>query len=144
MGFMFDTEKEVIENAKLATIPSHNSIEAIDSATKIALIIFYFRKGLSKEEVFNKLQIDVKYEPFKRFNVTCDETLNNCLYAFYNSISFEDAIKKVICLGGDTDTNACIVGSLAEALYGVTDELIEAVNSKIPDEFKNVLSKTKK
>ena len=49
VGFLFDNEEEVIENSKLATIPSHNSEEAIDSATKIALIIVYRRKGYSKE-----------------------------------------------------------------------------------------------
>ena len=81
VGFLFDSEEEVIENSKLATIPSHNSEEAIDSATKIALIIFYLRKGYSKEEVFNMLDINVKYTPFKKFNTTCKETIDNCLYA---------------------------------------------------------------
>lgn len=143
VGFMFDNEKDVIENARLATIPSHNSVEAINAATKIALIIFYFRQGLTKEEVYNKLQIELKYEPFKKFNVTCNETIDNCLYVLYNSTGFEDAIQKAVLLGGDTDTNACIVGSMAEALYGVNDELIQMVNIKLPDEFKRVLSKTK-
>lgn len=143
VGFMFDNEKDVIENARLATIPSHNSVEAINAATKIALIIFYFRQGLTKEEVYNKLQIELKYEPFKKFNVTCNETIDNCLYVLYNSTGFEDAIQKAVLLGGDTDTNACIVGSMAEALYGVNDELIQMANIKLPDEFKRVLSKTK-
>jgi len=141
IGFMFDTEKEVIDNARLATIPSHNSKEAIEAATKIALAIFYFRKGFTKEEVYNKLQIELKYKPFEKFNVTCNETIDNCLYVLYNSNGFEDAIRKSIYLGGDTDTNACIVGSMAEALYGVTDELVQKVNSKLPNKFKKILSK---
>jgi len=141
VGYLFDTEKEIIENARLATIPSHNSPEAITCATKIALIIFYLRKGLSKEEVYNKLQIKLNYKPFIKFNLTCNETIDNCLYVLYNSNSFEDAIKKAIYLGGDTDTNACIVGSMAEALYGISDDLKEETNNKIPSEFKKVLSK---
>ena len=52
VGYMFDSEKEVIENARLATIPSHNSKEAIDSATMVALIIYYSRKGYTKDEIF--------------------------------------------------------------------------------------------
>ena len=143
IGFMFESEGEILQNAKFATIPSHNSKEAIDCATKIALIIFYLRKGLSKDEVFNKLNIELKYEPFNKFNVTCYETINNCLYAFYHSNGFEDAIKKIVFMGGDTDTNACIVGSLAEAEYGISDELINKVNNKIPDEFKKLLSKVR-
>ena len=144
IGFMFDSEKEVIENAKLATIPSHNSEEAINAATKIALIIFYLRKGLSKEEIYSKLKIELKYEPFKKFNITCSETIDNCLYVFYHSTGFEDAIRKVLYLGGDTDTNACIVGSMAEAAYGINDDLIEIVNKKIPSDFKKVLLKSRK
>ena len=40
VGYMFDSEKEVIENVILATKPSHNSKEAIECSTIIALIIY--------------------------------------------------------------------------------------------------------
>ena len=141
VGFLFDSEDEVIKNARLATIPSHNSEEAIDSATKIALIIFYLRKGYSKEEVFNMLDINVKYIPFKKFNTTCKETLDNCLYAFYYSNSFIDAMHKTLLMGGDTDTNCAIVGGMAEACYGIDETIIHDVNMKIPHKFVEVLTK---
>ena len=143
VGYMFDSEKEVIENARLATIPSHNSKEAIDSATMVALIIYYSRKGLKKDEIFKMMNIDIKYIPFAKSNTTCEETLQNCLYALYNSNSFEDAISKTLLMGGDTDTNCAIVGSMSEALYGIGDELIEKVNEKIPKNFVKILSRTR-
>ena len=141
VGYLFDSEEEVIENVIKATKPSHNSKEAIESASKIALIIYYLRKGFNKDEVFNKLDIDIKYKPFNKFNVTCEETIDNCLYAFYSSNSFEDSIKKTLIMGGDTDTNCAIVGSLSEALYGINNELIERVNEKLPIEFVKILKK---
>ena len=141
VGFLFDSEDEVIENARLATIPSHNSGEAIDAATKIALIIFYLRKGYSKEEVFNMLDINVKYTPFKKFNTTCSETIDNCLYAFFFFYSFIDAIQKTLLMGGDTDTNCAIVGGMAEACYGMDNSLIQDVNKKIPTKFVKVLNR---
>ena len=141
VGFLFDSEDEVIKNARLATIPSHNSEEAIDSATKIALIIFYLRKGYSKEEVFDMLDINVKYTPFKKFNTTCSETIDNCLYAFYCSNSFIDAMQKTLLMGGDTDTNCAIVGGMAEACYGMDNSLIQDVNKKIPTKFVKVLNR---
>ncbi len=143
VGYMFDSEDEVKENAKMATMPSHNSEEAIDSATTIALIIFYLRKGYTKEEIFNRMNLVVKYKPFNRFNTSCKETIGNCLYAFYNSNSFEDAIRKTLLMGGDTDTNCAIVGGMAEALYGIDYSLVELVNKKIPEQFVKVLSKSK-
>ena len=144
VGYLFDTEEDVIENARLATQPSHNSEEAIDCATTIALIIFYLRQGLSLEAIYDKLNIKINYQPFSSFNSKCRETIGNCLFTLYNSNSFEDAIRKTIELGGDTDTNACIVGSMAEAMYGIDDTLIKQANKKIPEEFVKVLSRTRR
>ena len=89
VGYMFNSKKEVIENVRLATIPSHNSKSAIDSSTLIALIIYYSRKGYSKEEIFEMMNINPMYVPFSKFNTTCEETIGNCLYALYNSNSSE-------------------------------------------------------
>ena len=139
IGYMFDSEREVIENTKLATIPSHNSYEAIECSKIIALIIYYARNGYDKNKIIEKLDVKLEYKPFKKFNVTCNQTINNCLYALFTSNSFEESIKKVISYGGDTDTNACIVGSMAEALYGIDSELIEKAKKKIPKEFIDVL-----
>ena len=139
IGYMFDTEEEVIRNAKLATIPSHNTDEAINGATMISLIIFYARKGFSKEEIIEKLNIDLKYEVFKQFNYTCKSTIGNCLYVLFTSNSFEESIRKIISYGGDTDTNACIVGSMAESLYGIDETLINQAKEKLPIEFIDVL-----
>lgn len=141
VGYLFNSEDDVIENARLATIPSHNSKEAIESATIVALMIFYFRNGLTKEEVFKKLNLLVKYEPFRKFNTTCNETLGNCLYALYNSISFADAIRKILLMGGDTDTNCCIVGSIAESLYGMSEKQREDAISNLPSDYVKILKK---
>lgn len=143
VGYMFDTEKEVIENVFLATIPSHNSKEAIECAKIIALMIYYFRNNYSKEEVYKMLNINIKYIPFSKFNTTCEETINNCLYCLYISNSFEDAIRKTLLMGGDTDTNCAIVGSLAEALYGIDDIIKKQVCDKIPDNFVRILKRSK-
>ncbi len=141
VGYLFDSEEEVIENSRLVTIPSHNSKEAIESASVIALMIYYFRNGLTKEEVFHKLGLLVKYKPFERFNITCKETLGNCLYALYNSTSFDDAIRKTLLLGGDTDTNCCIVGSVAESLYGMTNIQRKEAITGLPNEYVKILNR---
>ena len=75
--------------------------------------------------------------------MTCFETLDNCLYAFYQSSSFEDAIRKTLLMGGDTDTNAAIVGSMAEALYGIDDSIVESIQKKLPKNYVKVLEKAK-
>ncbi|MGM9875173.1 MAG: ADP-ribosylglycohydrolase family protein [Bacilli bacterium] len=144
VGYLFEREQEVIENARLVTITSHNSKEAIESATIIALMIYYFKNGLQKDEVYRKLNLLVKYEPFKKFNTTCNETLNNCLYALYYSTSFEDAIRNTLLMGGDTDTNCCIVGSIAETMYGMNDQQRIQAISGLPNEYIKIIKKAYK
>lgn len=139
IGFLFDTEKDVKENARLATMPSHNSKEAIVYSTLTALIIFYARNGMNKDEILNKLNLKLKYNDFEKFNTTCHETFDNCVYAAFTSNSFEESIYKVLSYGGDTDTNACIVGSMAEAMYGINPRLIEKAKTFIPDEFVKII-----
>ena len=143
IGYLFDTEEEVIREAALATIPTHNSKEATKAATIIALMIFYFRKGLSKNEVYDLLNLSAVYTPFTRFNTTCRETLSNVLYAIFYSTSFSDAIRLTLLMGGDTDTNLSIVASVCEALYGITDDLIKGAEAKIPKDFSKILRKIK-
>ncbi|MBR6504517.1 MAG: ADP-ribosylglycohydrolase family protein [Clostridia bacterium] len=144
VGFLFDNESEVKENAFLATVPSHNSKEAIVYSTLIALIIYHARNNMPKDEILKKLNIELKYKPFEKFNYTCSQTFDNCVFAAFNSESFEESICKVLSYGGDTDTNACIVGSMAEALYGIEPELIEKAKEYIPDEFTKILDKAYK
>ncbi len=139
VGFMFNREEDVIENARKATIPSHNSKEAIECATTIALIIFYARKGFSKQEIIEKLNLNFKDKKIEKFNTSCYDTINNCLYSVFNTDSYDESIRKILSYGGDTDTNACIVGSMAEALYGINDNLIYEANKKIPKDFQKKL-----
>lgn len=86
----------------------------------------------------------IEYKSISKFNYTCEDTIGNCLYAFYFSNSFEDAIRRSLLMGGDTDTNCAIVGSMAEALYGIDDSLIEKANKKIPSEFVKLLNKVRR
>ena len=141
IGYLFDDENEIIKNVESATTPSHDTKEATTCATTIAMIIYLARKGMKKDEIISKLNINCAYSPFKKFNYNCYSTIDNCLYALFTSNSYSESITKIISYGGDTDTNACIVGSMAEALYGIDTELIKQAKQKIPGEFTKILNK---
>lgn len=141
IGYLFNSLEEIEKQAKLATIPSHNSKEAIDYSTLIAKIIFLARKGCSKEDIIDILNITLYEKEINRFNYTCSDTIDICLYSLFTTDSFDEAIKKVLSSGGDTDTNACIVGGMAEAMYGLDKQYVAKVNQKMPQEFINILEK---
>lgn len=139
IAYLFDREEDVRENVINATIPSHNSKEALDSATIVAMVIYLARQGYSKPEIISKLKLNIRYDKFTKFNLSCASTINNVLFAVLTSSTFTEAISKVISFGGNTGTNACIVGSMAESLYGIPDKLIYEAKEKLPLEFTSKL-----
>ena len=61
--------------------------------------------------------------PYYKFDVTCQGSVPQAIMAFLESEGFEDAIRNAISIGGDSDTIAAITGSIAEAFYGVGDDM---------------------
>lgn len=152
VGFLFNSLEEVEKNAKLATIPSHNNEKSIRASQVVSSVIYLARTGKSKEEIrgyiINKYNINLNYDLKELqktylFDVTCN-VLDICLYILFISNDFETSIRNAISIGGDTDTIACIVGGMAEALYGIPKSLINNVKIKLPNEFNQLLELTYK
>ena len=61
--------------------------------------------------------------------------------AFLEGTSFEDVIRTAVSLGGDCDTLTCIAGSMAEAFYGVPEELKEVCRSYLSDDLLEILQR---
>ena len=141
VGFMFDSLDEIKEESEKSCICSHNTNEAINCSKIVASIIYLARNGYSKDEIIDLLDLDISYKAFSKFNSTCNDTIGNCLYALFTSNSYEEAVSKVISFGGDTDTNATIVGGMAEAMFGLDEKLIDDAKKKIPERFVKVLEK---
>lgn len=64
------------------------------------------------------------------FNETCQGTVPQAITCALESVSFEDAVRNAISLGGDADTLAAIAGPIAEALHGVPDEFKERAENQ--------------
>jgi ADP-ribosylglycohydrolase len=78
--------------------------------------------------------------PSYRFNETCQGTVPEAITAFLEADDYEDAVRKAISLGGDSDTLACITGAIAEAYWGGVPEPIELeVRRRLPAELVDVV-----
>jgi ADP-ribosylglycohydrolase len=83
--------------------------------------------------------------PTYRFDETCQGTVPQALAAFFESTSYEDAIRNAVSLGGDADTLACIAGGIAEAYYGgVPPELTAPVLAILDERLRAVLDRFRK
>lgn len=151
VGYLFDTLEEVKQESYKATIPSHNHEESILCAEAVSTSIFLLRNGISKEELKeyiekNYFKLDYDLEDLRRNYKFSSKSINSvpqAIFAFLESNSFEETIRNAISIGGDTDTIACIAGSLAESYYGIPEELLEQVKPYLKDYMKELLDKEK-
>lgn len=140
VGYL-DTLEEVKKETYLATIPSHNSKEAIQGAMAVSTSIYLLRHGTTKEELKKYIEnnfysLDFNLEQLRKeyiFTMRTSECVPQAFYIFLISDSFEDSIRKAISIGGDTDTIAAIVGSLSEAYYGLDQNLVDGVMPYLRD-----------
>ena len=82
---------------------------------------------------------DTRDYPKGKFDETCMDAVPLSFYILSKASSFEDAIRLAISHGGDSDTIGAIVGSIAEARFGIPQDMKEKAISYLPDEIKDVL-----
>ncbi|MFP3927776.1 MAG: ADP-ribosylglycohydrolase family protein [Desulfobacteraceae bacterium] len=137
VGFAFEREKDVLDEARKTAEVSHDHPEGIKGAQATALGVFLAGQGRTKAEISEEITGRFGYDlgrrlddirPAYSFDVSCQGTVPEALIAFQESDSWEDAVRNAISLGGDSDTLACITGGIAEAFYGdVPSHVIEKV-----------------
>ncbi len=141
VGFAFASTREILDWAERSAAVTHNHPEGIRGAQAVAVAIYLARCGKNKEQIRADIQLRFDYDlsapldkirPTYGFDETCQGTVPHALIAFLESISYEDAVRNAISLGGDADTLACITGGIAEAHYGgVPNELAMQVMSRL-------------
>jgi ADP-ribosylglycohydrolase len=73
--------------------------------------------------------------------MTCEGSVPQAITAFLESEGYEDAIRKAISIGGDSDTIACMAGGIAEAFYGgVPQDIADFALAKLDDALREVIA----
>ena len=132
-GWAGRTLDEVKAMSRAVTEVTHNHPEGIKGAEATAVATFLARTGKSMEEIRqyvleNYYKIDFTLDeirPTYEFDVSCQGSVPQALEAFFESSSFEDAIRNAISIGGDSDTIGAICGAVAGAYYGVPADIRE-------------------
>lgn len=148
IGFAFSTEREVIEHATQSALCTHDHPEGIAGAQAAALAVLWLRQGASALDLKLKLTEYFEYSfdhnleelrEINRFSTRCKQTITPAVVALEGASSVEDAVRRAVSLGGDTDTIAAIAGGLAEAAgleFG--DALKIQALAKTPDDLKQI------
>lgn len=153
VGWLYDTITKTREVAGWTADVTHNHPEGIKGAEATASVIFLARNGASKAEIKQYVIDEFGYDlsrtcdeirPGYYHDESCQKTVPEAITAFLEGESFEDVIRTAVSLGGDCDTLTCIAGGMAEAFYGIPEDMKTQVCERIPDEMKEVLERWEK
>lgn len=132
VGWWFQSLDDTLAEAERSASVTHSHVDGIAGAKAVAGCIFLARKGAGKEELhayvednFYTLPEAVSaIRPHSFFDVSCSGTVPPAILCALEGNDVETAIRLAVSLGGDSDTLACIAGSIAEALNGGVPSVI--------------------
>ena len=156
VGWFCKRRQDVLEEAKKTALCTHDHPEGVKGAQTVALAICVANQHRRCHEqtkdviksvmdacvAFSGYDIDIRKEDVEnRFDETCQGTVPVALWVINQSTGFEDAIRRAVSLGADADTLGAIVGSIAEAIWGIPEDMKAAALFYMDERMKKMLSR---
>ena len=69
----------------------------------------------------------------------CQVSVPQALECIFESTDFEDCMRNCISIGGDSDTIAAISGGIAEAYYGIPEEIWAEAESRLTPDLREII-----
>lgn len=139
-AWLADSLNEVRSLAIRVTEVTHDHPEGIKGAVATAEAIWFARNGQSPDWIRTQIQETHGYDMQRsvddirvsyRYSEACQESVPESILCALEATSFEDALRNAVSLGGDADTMACIAGSIAEARFGIPEEIVRVVKNRL-------------
>jgi ADP-ribosyl-[dinitrogen reductase] hydrolase len=143
-------QEQALALAKASAEVSHSHPEGIKGAQATALAIWLARQAEDAASIKQAVEEFAEYDlsesvdeirEWYYFNETCQKTVPQAIICALEATDFEDAIKNGISIGGDSDTVGAITGSIAQAMFGVPDEIVEKARSYLSDDIIQVVDR---
>lgn len=147
VGWAFDDEAAVLAQARAAAAISHDHPEGIKGAQAVALAVLRGRQGSDfdtvRAEITRRFGYDLErsvaaIRPHYDFDVTCQGSVPEAIICALEAASWEEAVRYAVSLGGDADTQACMAGAIAEACFGLPDDVAEQALAHLSPELRAV------
>lgn len=149
IGWAYHDLETTRKMARKSAEVTHNHPEGIKGAESVASAIWMARNRYNKNEIKQYIEKEFGYDLSRklndirktyRFDVTCQGSVPEAIICFLEGEDFEDTIRNAVSLGGDSDTQAAIAGSIAEAFFGIPPHLIDRCNNRyLPREMRDVI-----
>ena len=141
VGFAARDVEEAKRLSAAVTGISHDHPEGMKGAEATAVAIVMARQGKSKDEIRAEMEkyydLSTGVDAYRKEwgghgKEICQVSLPQALACFFEGEDYEDIIRNCISIGGDSDTIAAIAGGIAEAYYGVPEELLSRAGDFLP------------
>lgn len=149
VGFLFSHDESLAcEIAEKTAAVSHDHPESIRSVRAVTSAIVMAKHGRSAKDIEREISKQYGYVLWESVadwrrqmtpTVEAAITVPAAMVCALRSRSVEDAIRNAVSIGGDSDTIACIAGGIAEAMFGVPEELEVRVMPYLPDDMREVV-----
>ena len=125
IGYAMSSIREVKKEVCASCRYTHRNREAIRGAQAVAVCVYLARSGADKKQIRD--YVEKHYYPGLTsldkiragyvFDSRASYSVPPALLSFFESDSYEDAIRNAVSIGGDSDTIACMAGGIAQAYY---------------------------
>ncbi len=135
--------------SKMSAIVTHSHPEGIKGAQAISDAIYLARTGSSKDEIKRHIESAYGYDlsrtldeirPDYGFELACAKSVPESIISFLEAEDFEDTVRNAVSLGGDTDTQAAIAGSIAAAYWEVPQDICDCTISYLDENLFEVFN----
>ncbi len=147
--FLIRNTKRAFETADAITNQTHNHPDSINAVHAFIETMHACRKGKTPIDIkkmlaqkygynMNRTVDDIRPD-YNKFYVSCTKSVPEAIICALDAVSFEDAIRNAVSLGGDSDTLACIAGAIAEARFEIPYVYREAAMHILPSDMKRIM-----
>lgn len=149
-GWLYDSMERTREVARWTAEVTHNHPEGIKGAESVAAAIYLARTGAAMGEIVEYIVKEFGYDldrtlddirPYYSHVEDCMHTMPEAFTCFMEAASYEETLRNVMYIGGDTDTLCAIAGAVAEAFWGIPHDIMESAKDYIPEDFWNVYNR---
>ena len=148
VGWMAASLVDAEELARVTAEVTHNHEEGVRGAKAIAAAVYMARAKCSKEEIkgyiekYHGYELSVSLDEIRDdydFDVSCKGSVPWAIRAFLEAGSYEEAVRLAVSIGGDSDTIACMAGSIAGPFFGIPENIKKSGLAILDDYLKDKL-----
>jgi ADP-ribosylglycohydrolase len=150
VAWLASDQADALATAGRTAAVSHDHPDAIAGTRAAVLAAWLARHGADPEAIRREIAARFGYDlsqsveqirAWYAFDISCKGTVPPAIVCALEATGYEDAIRKAVSLGGDSDTLACITGGIAEALHGLPPEIVAPARECLDDRLLSVIDR---